>query len=400
VSLAEKLIVYKSRRISCIRFERAVDGDPDAGKPDIDARGFRSPEFAAVLGMMTGKKVIIIARRQLISDKATLVAISDDEKTLKVVSPKAGVLATDSVMPIELAALADTKATGAGLQIRFGSAKGPIIAKLVVHCFSRFRIKIAPHIVTVKRKDGSQEKSKAVISDLLKGANAIWQPCGIAFEAAKTEEFTVAEADSQKCDFSTLDSLFGNKWIADHINIYFLPNGLEHVAGKDDPPGTKKGYFLGASINSNNLGVFGRPLKQTGIFVADKDPNNPADKVRSANDLAHELGHFMGLFHMNRWESDSAKPYFWDRRSLMYPLNPLPETQDYRDSFQGYGQTKDQARRGSFLSIKTILGTSTSPDCPTARTNAKTIATLISAGAPSPKRATDVKDLLGGLKLE
>ena len=88
------------------------------------------------------------------------------------------------------------------------------------------------------------------------------------------------------------------------------------------------------------------------------------DSLWLANDLAHEIGHFFGLWHYYDTGGAGATPRSdtWAYRMLMHNYNTRAPEGTWRDDI-GYGNT----RRGHLVTFKDLTQTPTDGECTTAR---------------------------------
>ena len=78
------LPVYRERRVVMVRWVRARHGDPHNGYPDVDNRGTRAPEAAAIVGIMKDQSVHVRLLRENIDGAAPLFVTSSDPLALEI----------------------------------------------------------------------------------------------------------------------------------------------------------------------------------------------------------------------------------------------------------------------------------------------------------------------------
>ena len=140
------------------RFARAATGAPVIDAPDLDDRGYvlhrpsgwnSTPTRGPMIGMTVGDTVRLKVVREDIASTAPLFATvsAAADPQVEVVDPPAGTAIAASG-EVKLRAIANTS-SGQALEIRFGSATGPVVAMLEPHVFSPRTFHITPHVCTV-----------------------------------------------------------------------------------------------------------------------------------------------------------------------------------------------------------------------------------------------------------
>jgi hypothetical protein len=138
-------------------------------------------------------------------------------------------------------------------------------------------------------------------------------------------------------------------------------------------PKTINAYFVGQIAGSSpglitlGLGISRPTAKATGmsnpgIILADGGPGFTRNYVMFwANDLAHEIGHFFTLQHVENAQIPNDRQDSWSRRLLMQPRNelsgvsPFPTSNlTFRPRFNdtGYGLGQNRGRRGCMVTVK------------------------------------------------
>lgn len=173
--------VYKWHRLVLVRFQRATTGQPNATKPDVDDRGFAATEHGPVVGLVQGNNITVRLTREHLDKAAALFVTSSDKSTFTVASPASGALPGTVDMDIQINGVKG----GAGspvlakLEVRFGSATGPIIHQLTVWVFQPLTVALTPHMVTIADAAGNSTGSVANVAQIMKLVAAIWQACGV-----------------------------------------------------------------------------------------------------------------------------------------------------------------------------------------------------------------------------
>ncbi len=354
--MAIKLEIYKERRVVMVRWKRARRGDPHTQYPEIDDRGTRSPELAAITGMMAAKEAFVRLERELIDDAAQLFVTSSDAAKVAILEPADGKLPASHKMDIKLSGVAGGNPNEATLEVRFGSLTGPIISKLLVRCFTRRRVTITPHLVTIHNPAGTGgTASTANVASIMTHVQAIWRPCGVEFTVGATQNETINLATANVLSNAPfpgeIPALLGTNWVANTINVYFVAQ---------IGAGTVLGY--GFSRPSSVTFATGNP----GIILGDQAGGWVHDTPWAGNDLAHEAGHFFQLWHPNNQQPPTEREDTWSRRMLMHNNNTQPVQGNWKDD-NGYGALSGTARRGALITHKHIQHIATDNECSTAR---------------------------------
>lgn len=350
-----RLEVYKERRVVMVRWARARSGDPHRSYPDVDDRGSRSPEFAAVIGMMAGREAYVRLERELIDDAAELFVTSSDDTKVGLLQPADGKLPAAKRMTLELSGVSGGNPHEAFIEVRFGSLTGPIVSRLLVRCYTRRRVTITPHIVTIHNAAGTGgTASFADVASIMAHVQAIWRPCGVEFTVGATLHDTVSFAS------------------ADIVSDAVWPGEVAALLGTNSVPHTINAYFVRRIGTGDTLGYgFSRPSSVTygtgnpGIILADVAGVSVHDTPWAGNDLAHEAGHFFQLWHPNQQQPPTERNDSWSRRFLMHNYN-LQGAVGWKDD-NGYGTHSGDVRRGALITHKHIPHIATDDECATAR---------------------------------
>src|SRR5207302_8795346 len=100
MSIAQE--VFKIERIGPIQAKRAVDGEPDDTHPDVDDRGFFSPEFGPVVSVTKGKTVTVRLTRKKLDTGAAITAVSSDTSIFTIADPADGKLPKTADMDVQI----------------------------------------------------------------------------------------------------------------------------------------------------------------------------------------------------------------------------------------------------------------------------------------------------------
>lgn len=355
--MAVPVSIYKERRLVLLRWKRATTGNPNAAKPEVDDRGFRSPELAPIVGVLAGKQITVRLERVAIDASAKLVLKSSDVTAMKVVSPADGVVPNGATADIQLEGVTGGDPKEAVLEVHHDSDTGPLLSRLVVRVFTERRVRITPHLVTIAQTGGAVPAvaTTANVNAIMDHVRAIWAPAGVAF--------TVGASVNENLTFATAGVVSDNPFPGE-INTLLATN---HVAN------TINVYFVGGIGTGNTLGYgFSRPSSVTfgtgnpGIILADQAGGQAHDTPWAGNDLAHEIGHFLQLWHPNNLQPPNEREDTWCRRMLMHNFNTEVIQGNWKDDV-GYGALGGSARRGALVTHKDIPHITTDGEVRTAR---------------------------------
>jgi hypothetical protein len=356
------LEVYRERRLVLVRFNRAISGTPTASEPDVDNRGFGAPEHCPIVGVMKDREIVVELERVRIDTAAKLFATVDKPDLVEITDPASGELPASDTTKIKLKAKGGTASVDpdkAYLEVRHGSATGPIIHRLGVFCYKGKSVALNPHLCTIKDATGASKASTADIPKIMALAKAIWAPCGITFNVAatKNETFTFSSPGVVPGTVAALNTVLGRTRQANAINIHFVFQFMDDPASPDT---------FGVGINQQNKTLV-PGVTQTGVILAQQSRAGEVhDMATMAYDVAHEIGHILGLWHPNKKNDNARRQDTWCLRMLMHPQNPMIKRGNWKDSL-GYGKDAGFPRRGVLLTIKDLAKITTDAECKTAR---------------------------------
>lgn len=306
-----------------VRFGRAEEGPPRLDAPEVDDRGYGGAEPEPATGITEGDTVRVAVVRQSIdaTPEARLVAVSAGPETVAVQGPPHGILPPAPRSVFQLRGVRGGEGVEprrALVEIRHGNASGPILGRLRAHVFCPLALRLVFHPVKIKGVSG-EAGSAADLKAVAELVRAIWRPCGIAVATAapRPEEAVFARAGvaadgpfspTQGLKNTELDRLLGTGWVPEAINVYLV--------GRLGSGSTVQGFTRRAAE--------AHQLRNPGIVVAEADAAGaPRSPFSLASDVAHEIGHFLGLSHPERRSPPLQKEDAWSRRSLMHPHQPL-----------------------------------------------------------------------------
>lgn len=351
---------------------------PTIDCPEVDDRGYKmgtrpSPWGATTvrgpsLGVVRGDTVKVAVIREDIDPGAPLFATSSATATLEVATPNGGPVGPDGELQIR--GVASGTAT---LEIRLGGLSGPVLSEADVRVHDLLRVALTPHLVRVDSSTTTGAAPAMPINDMVRRLRAIWRPCGIDFNVAATVNDTVT-LPSNTVGFVDLEHA---QWKEDVRAILRLqPTRLGLAAGTHDEsinwyiipqfvPGTNGLQTVGLGVSRQTADGWG--LADTGILVAAQDSGGPRDPEFAARTLAHEIGHFFRLEHVQRHNATNAVTDTYGRRQLMFPLSTISGGTNGeavpRFNNVGYGENI----RGCLLTMKNHAHHSTDGECATAR---------------------------------
>lgn len=355
--MAIALEVYKERRVVLMRWVRARHGSPLATHPEVDNRGSRSPEFGPIVGVMASREITVRLERVRIDPSAALYVRSSDASAVSIVTPADGKVPDGAHADITLRGVAGGNPRTAQIEVRYGSDSGPLLHALTVRCFQERRVRITPHLVTIAQTGGGAAAigSAANVNAIMDHVRAIWAPCGITFTVGATQNdnvtFATAGVVSDNPFPGELQTLLTTNWVANTINVYFV-----------NQIGT--GNTLGYGFSRPSSVTFG--TGNPGIILGDQAGGSIHDTPWAGNDLAHEVGHFLQLWHPNNLQPPNEREDTWCRRMLMHNFNLMAQQNNWKDDV-GYGASGGFGRRGALVTHKNLPTLTTDGESGTAR---------------------------------
>jgi hypothetical protein len=332
-----------------VRIDRAVRGAPQLTAPDVDDRAWLRNNAAGLnvtdaRGILFGATVGDVVRFRVVRedlDSGPLFVTVTGNQVAIAQPAGGGPLPADGIFSVR--AVADTT-TGSKVQVRFGSATGPVICEACAHTFTLLTLNIAPHICTIHQAAtaaagtgvvpsvGGATLDDTVLTSIFDLARATWRPLGydLNVRAALPETYTGFIRD----DFASQQRpgagtpvarseenlVIRQNQVANHCNIYFLrfmdrSLGVGvRVENRANDNLTRSGCLIGvegSSANAAGGGISTRSSAGTDLIQ------------EIANDVAHEIGHFLTLPHASNVNNPGLNDTY-GRRRLMHPVNLLP----------------------------------------------------------------------------
>jgi hypothetical protein len=370
------------------RVDRAVRGAPQLDAPDVDDRGWVSNRAAglnvsnargALFGATVGDVIRLRVVREDLDDVPLFVTVTGNQVAIDQPA-RGGPLSADGIFAVRAV---DDTTVGSKVQVRLGSAGGPVICEADAHTFTPSTVKITPHVCTIHSAanagagtgvaptvGGNAAARGTALDDAQIGVifrivAAIWRPAGIQFNIAPARQevftgFTANDFAAQGGIGSEEDRVMGRNAANQRCNIYFLRimdrslgvgvNSVTRAANNF----SQSGILIGVEgSSSNNLGGGVTFRSSAG-----------ADLVHEiGNDVAHEIGHFLTLNHADNIDAVAATPNgrtdTYNRRFLMHPINLLPSAASPQTAISvprfddiGYGTVSGRGHRGCLVTLK------------------------------------------------
>ena len=332
-----------------VRFDRAVRGFPVLDAPDVDDRGWVNNRAAglkmtdargALVGITVGDTVRLKVVREDIDDAVPLF-VTNTGAQIRVAAPAGGgPIPADGVFSVT--ALSD-QAAGSKLQVRLGSADGPVIGEADVQTFTVLTLNITPHICTIHQAATEAQGTggwpgvngarldDGVLKLIFDVARAIWRPAGIDLHVAPAlpETYTGFGRD----DFASADRSHGsseqNRVIrqnqkGDCCNMYFIRN-MDQSVGISVHQENRESE--GLSQSGSIIAVEGSSVDDKGQHIVPRGTAGMELIQNLGSDVAHELGHFLTLSHVDKVNFPGL-PDTYSRRRLMHPSSVLPDADE------------------------------------------------------------------------
>ena len=391
--------VHKWTRIVPVRFLRAADmddpsvenGPPDGNAPDPDDRGFLPADQGCAvlpvgidesLGEARYPETRVRLTRQNMEDTGVLHVVSSVPDRLEVTVPAPG-----AALPAARKMMVKFKAKSAGeayLEVRFGTAEGPVIHRIRVVVNLTRNVRLAAHVPTINGAavndpsgdPGDVVPSRSFRSDdeilgMIEEVNQIYFPYGIRFVPEPVIDRAGVLNFTHQGFIHVLTGEFNRTTalnrIAGAVNMYFVPQ----IQFADT---TIVNHWGGAANSSR-----GAPRTFGSII---------ADMAVGGQTVSHELGHVLNLVKNREYQHvntrmDPAHPGsgrnvrddIVSRRRLMWAYTDFlhVDGMGYRDDV-GY----DIGNPGCMLTVKDIDGDPTDDEMAEVKRNA--------ARLPAPPR--------------
>lgn len=334
--------VFDWERIVLVRIERAdhkpARTDPLAGadeRPFVDNRGYQAEAdlkdvHGPAVSMMEDSTIKLkLVREDLQPDAPVYLKSSDALVTIANPDISKG---TQAEFEISAKSPAPDKQRVVILNVHFGASPkkgqpdGPLIYRMAVVVFARLVVKVAVIPVDLEEQIGGTtlgldmpaEVSESEATDALERVNRVWKHAGIEFQLARFER---VDARSEKLgkvkEKDATGRLIKYKHFGHLINIYVV-NKCTLVG----MPAAALAAAWPTDATANGLGLTSdlrHPLKIGAVFASQQVFKNAS----SAQVLAHELGHYLGLGHIT--DPDPRRVSFWAIRRVMYGIDDVAQ---------------------------------------------------------------------------
>ncbi len=315
--------VYRSHTFVPVRFARAAEGPPRADAPEVDDRGHAGAEPEPAVGVTEGDVVKVAVVRQAIEDvpSARLCVTAAGTEAAAIQSPPHGILPPAPRAVFQLRAIRGgdgIEARRTWVEVRYGGPTGPVVARLAVHVFRPLTLNLALHAVRIMGAAGD-EAGAADLKAVMGMAKAVWRPCGIVIVSGPPR--------LDEAQFARAGTVLDGPWSPSRG---LRDTEMDRLLSTGPVPGAINAYFVrrlgsgatAAGFTRRAAGAF--QLRNPGIVVAEADAAGmERDPYALANDLCHQIGHFLGLDHPDRRAAPRQREDAWSRRMLMHADNPL-----------------------------------------------------------------------------
>lgn len=295
-----------------------------------------------MIGITVGDTIRLRVEREDFPLNASLfvTASAGGAPQFKIAEPEGGgALPSDGVFRVEALEDNDTAQT---IEIRLGSTEGPILAEAEPHVFEPLTLRVVPHLCTIhsSASGGSGKTPEVQLSRWFAEARSILRPAGIHLRLDGMTRQSYLGFNRDDLPRRPSGTFSGNEeatlvsqgYVENRCNVWFM-RYMEDSKG--------------IGVNRDNMGSEG--FENPGVLIAVDGQWSATQGVEVtdaasrdqvvANDLAHEIGHFLGLSHAGQDYADD--PYH--QRNLMHSRNPLSEDVD-----AGYGPKM----RGALVTLK------------------------------------------------
>lgn len=359
-----------------LAFQRgSTDDVPHLDAPELDDRGFcrgqdqsglgASDARGPMVGLTVESTVKIRVSREDIDDSAPIFITASDVSKIEILVPAGGgPLPADGVFQVK----GKSSVGSAGkIQARLGSATGSILGELEPHIFSRLRVQIQPHLVTINTAAANGTEPAIPVAQMIRRIRAIFWPCGIDIvhdtAARPTVHDTIQLSRVDLCEPPGADNWGEFKRV---LGLQRTRLGL--AAGVNDPAinwyivhdfrqTTPGRVWWGWGVSRPTATSIGSA--DTGIVTSTAPVDGGRGDEMVAKMIAHEIGHFFTLKHAQDRNFDNPALDTAARRMLMYPnvdispaaTSPATLANGLRVNNVGYGNQEC----GCLLTLKNHL---------------------------------------------
>lgn len=362
-----------ARRVTLVRFVRAVTGFSQSDATDPDDRGFNldatfanahGPVFglAGPDGATAAQQSRIRVIRDRLEPAVQLFPEIVDGGLVSLVTPATGsALGPDDTIVVR-AARAPAGDTSTTLRLHVGSATGPVVGECTLRVHPMLTIPIKGHLITINGTAPSS--TEQTFQDCIREANKIMIPVGVKFEL-QTPVLNESIVGLRTANTVTLtNTAHWDEELARVMRTFSQPGVLNayivgHIDDTDGNGVVSTDGVLGVGISSD----FARSNTASGTYVGAQvgfimhDPNGALEEFSST--LAHEVGHVLRLEHYNNRNGTGpggVQDNNWSGRNLMFNaarLNAGPPVDQV-----GYGvftpPSGPGVQAGFFIGIKNL----------------------------------------------
>jgi hypothetical protein len=341
-------------RVVPVRFVRAGGGfnEIDPSLPDIDNRGHRGPSNTAHVGVAVGNTVRIGVERVGVPLNLPLFAVASNDSFTVEGNAQLGSVPEPTVQIRGVDGRSESRI--GHLEIHAQSAGGPLVGRLRVEVFMVRPVNLTFHRVTLVTGGVPAPAPAMNFNTLAQVAHDVWIHYGIDLHwTERADQVQVANAGVVDLpDFAPLPEIrrtYNTNPVRRTVNVYVVPRIQSHI------PNARINAF---GVPRSKIAAF--QLDRPGLLLEDLAAGDPVEPA--GNILAHELGHFFHLEHVNIRQAPRMDATSYALRNVMHNMGPsldmngwVPDQFSHtcpRSNEHGYGTQ----RRGALVTMKGITG--------------------------------------------
>jgi hypothetical protein len=251
----------------------------------VDDRGYLEHE-GPIVSIMAGQTITVRLLRLHMAQEAMskLSLVSTNERVVKIVgrtTDKMGEVVKLSGVPGSMSNNPEMPKE-ATIEVRYGGVKGPLVHRLSVQVYNPIEVAVAVHFVPIGQRNNEKiapilpSLKRAEFEKIIDKINITWRAAGVRLHVTKwlTDApvyLTTAGAMTSNGSVNEFDDVTRNRQ-SQHMNLYVVDS------------------MIGGGI--------GWGAAKTALVAADqKHGDQPSTPDALANVFAHEVGHFLGLWH-------------------------------------------------------------------------------------------------------
>lgn len=346
-------------RVVPIRFARAGGGSAEISEslPPIDNRGHLDPTFASHVGVAVGATVdIAVVRVGIPNDLLLYATASNDAFEVESANP----LKSVEMGEVRITGLDGAQESRTGwLQIRANSETGPILARLHVEVFILRRFDITFHRVRLTHGTGAHAVQDAPlamnIDQVATYARHVWIHYGVDIHWEIIDDtFRVNHQWWVNLPTNSMGEIprMLNATVDNHTCHVFVVRRINQDAGTE-----------GFTAGRMHLRMFG--LRRPGIVISEELAwGRSAGSV--GNNLAHEIGHFFGNWHVGIRQPPRVDATSYALRNVMHNFEPALTPDSWAAASGSHGDSWERPRsdqhghgtdrRGTLVTLKRVPG--------------------------------------------